>query len=200
MSAGFAEHLSYHLSTPVDLIAQNDSGAYVTREALSQELARGRDRLDGKKLVIWEFAERELSLGNWKMIDLTLGTAQESSFFAAELGQTIQLQATIGAISRSPRPGSVPYRDNVLTLHLADLKGKDVNIEADQALVYGLGMKDNVLTDLANLRPGDQVSMTLTAWDEVEGEYGSFRRSPLDDEMMELELPSWGVINHDTKN
>lgn len=200
MNAGFAEHVSYHLRAPLDLIAKNDSGAYVTREALSQDLARGRDRLDGKKLVIWEFAERELSLGDWKIVDLTLGTHKESGFFAAEVGQAVRVHATVEAISRSPRPGSVPYRDNVLTLHLVDIKGRDVEVEADQALVYALGMKDNVLTGMANLRPGDELNMTLSAWDEVEGEYGSFRRSPLDDEMMELELPSWGVIDNDKKN
>lgn len=199
-SAGFAEHLSYHLRTPLDLIGKNDSGAYVTREVLSQELARGRDRLTGKKLVIWEFAERELSLGDWKLIDLTLGSAKENGFFAAESGMENHVEAVVNSISRSPRPGSVPYRDNILTIHLVDLKGGNVSLETDQALVYGLGMKDNVLTDMANLRPGDSVSMTLTAWEEVEGEYGSFRRSPLDDEMMELELPNWGVINNVKKN
>ncbi|BHH81956.1 alginate O-acetyltransferase AlgX-related protein [Desulforhopalus sp. 52FAK] len=196
-SAGFAEHVSYYLKSPLDLIGKNDSGAYVTREILSQELARGRDRLAGKKLVIWEFAERELSLGDWKLIDLTLGSASENGFFAAEPGMSSHVEAVVGAISRSPRPGSVPYRDNILTIHLVDLKGEDVSLETDQALVYGLGMKDNQLTDMANLRPGDSVSMTLTAWEEVEGEYGSFRRSPLDDAMLELELPNWGVIKNE---
>ena len=57
-----------------------------------------------------------------------------------------------------------------------------------------------MLTDMANLRSGDRVSLTLTAWEAVEIEYGSIRRSPLDDEMMELELPSWGVIDYVEKN
>ena len=199
-SAGFAEHLNHHLNGPLDLIGKNDSGAYVTREMLSQELARGRDRLAGKKLVIWEFAERELSLGDWKLIDLRLGMAKENGFYVVESGKDSVVQAIVGSISRSPRPGSVPYRDNILTIHLVDLKGDTVGLETDQALVYGLGMKDNVLTDMANLRPGDRVNMILSGWDDVEGEYGSIRRSPLDDEMMELELPNWGVINNDTKN
>jgi hypothetical protein len=37
------------LQQPIDLLARNDSGAYVTREMLAGELARGRDRLAGKK-------------------------------------------------------------------------------------------------------------------------------------------------------
>jgi len=199
-SGGFAEHLSYHLQAPLDLIGRNDSGAHVTREMLSQELARGRDRLAGKKLVIWEFAERELGLGDWRLIDLKLGVAKENGFFVADSGDNNRVEAVVGAISRSPRPGSVPYRDNILTIHLVDLKRGNGILESDQALVYGLGMKDNVLTDMANVRPGDRVNMVLSSWDDVEGEFGSIRRSPLDDEMMELELPNWGVINNDAKN
>jgi alginate O-acetyltransferase complex protein AlgJ len=32
----------------------------------SEELTTGEDRLAGKKVVIWEFAARELAVGNWK--------------------------------------------------------------------------------------------------------------------------------------
>jgi hypothetical protein len=39
---------------------------------LSHELSRGNDRLGGKKIVIWEFAARELALGNWKSIEMEL--------------------------------------------------------------------------------------------------------------------------------
>ena len=44
-------------------ILRNDAGAFATRELLGQELAQGRDRLEGKRLVIWEFAVRELATG-----------------------------------------------------------------------------------------------------------------------------------------
>lgn len=196
-NGGFAEHLSYHLQRPVDLLSRNDSGAFVTREMLALELARGRDRLQGKKVVIWEFAERELTHGDWKLIDLTLGSPTESGFFVSEAEQPVVVQGVIGAVAKSPRPGSVPYRDNIITLHLVDLKGEKVDFAADQALVYGFGMRDNKLTDMASLRPGDRVNISLSAWEEVEGEYGSYRRSPLDDEMMELELPNWGTLYHE---
>lgn len=193
-SAGFAEKLSYHLQQSVDLLARNDSGAFVTREMLATELARGRDRLAGKKLVVWEFAARELSVGDWKMIDLILGSPGESSFLMVDAGESMVVEATVASLSKSPKPGSVPYRDNIITLHLVDIKGEDGFMENDQALVYALGMKDNALTEMANLRPGDNVRVRLSSWDDVEGEYGSYRRSPLDDEMMELELPTWGVL------
>ena len=193
---GLAEHLSLYLQRPVDVLARNDDGAYSSREMLAVEMQRGRDRLAGKRFVIWEFAERELSHGDWKMIPLMVGTALQSSFVSLAAGSNpIHVSGTVDALSESPRPGTVPYRDNVVTLHLVDLEGEQVSTEQSQALVYGFGMRDNKLTELARLRPGDRVSMLLSSWDDVEIEYGSYRRTSLDDEMIELELPNWGVIN-----
>jgi hypothetical protein len=47
-SAGFAEHLSVALRRPIDCILRNSGASLATREILSNELARGRDRLAGK--------------------------------------------------------------------------------------------------------------------------------------------------------
>lgn len=196
MGAGFAEQLSQFLQTPLDLLARNDSGAYVTRAMLAGELARGRDRLAGKKLVIWQFAERELAVGDWRSIALHLGKARESGFFLAPGDEKIRVTGVVQEISRSAQPGSVPYRDNIITLHLVDLQSADhLDLGADAALVYGWGMRDNQLTKLAGLRAGDGVSMTLVPWDAVEGELGSYRRTPLDDQAVELELPNWGLLS-----
>ena len=65
-SAGFAEHLAYALRRPVDRIVQNDEGAFATRAMLQREPAR----LHGKRVVIYQFAERELAFGDWKVIEL----------------------------------------------------------------------------------------------------------------------------------
>ncbi len=70
-SAGLGPHLSLALRRDVDVIAQNDSGAFATRQALARELGGGEDRLAGKRVVIWEFASRELAVGDWKPIDWT---------------------------------------------------------------------------------------------------------------------------------
>jgi len=67
-AAGLAPQLALALGRPVDVIAQNDAGAFATRQALGRELAAGEDRLAGKRVVIWEFAARELSVGDWKPI------------------------------------------------------------------------------------------------------------------------------------
>ncbi len=192
--AGFGEQLSYFLQRPLDMILQNDGGSHATRELLSRELARGRDRLAGKKLVIWQFANRELSSGNWRDVAMELKTCPQSDFYIPASGESRNVQATIVAVSRSPIAGSVPYKDNIITLHLDDIKDMETGESYGQALVYAWGMKDNVMLPLSGKRAGDEVSMRLNDWDMVQGQYSSYRRSTLDDEMLELELPVWGEI------
>jgi hypothetical protein len=66
-SAGFVEHLSVALGRPADRIVQNDDGAWATRALLQQA---GPTRLAGTRIVIWQFATRELAFGDWKLIPL----------------------------------------------------------------------------------------------------------------------------------
>lgn len=80
-AAGLAPQLARALSRDVDVIAQNDSGAHATRQllwtALGDRDAAGApvDRLAGKKVVVWEFAARELAVGNWKPLDWSAAMA-----------------------------------------------------------------------------------------------------------------------------
>jgi alginate O-acetyltransferase complex protein AlgJ len=69
-SAGLIEHLARVLDRPVDRIVQNDDGAYATRERLRQDMASGSDRLRDKRVVVLQFAARELASGDWKRIEL----------------------------------------------------------------------------------------------------------------------------------
>jgi alginate O-acetyltransferase complex protein AlgJ len=62
-SGGLVEQLSYTMGRPVDRIVQNDDGAFATREMLQRS---GPERLAGKRVVIWQFAARELAFGDWK--------------------------------------------------------------------------------------------------------------------------------------
>jgi alginate O-acetyltransferase complex protein AlgJ len=65
-SAGFVEQLSYALSRPVDRLVQNDEGAFATRAMLQRDVRR----LEGKRVVVYQFAERELAFGDWKLLGL----------------------------------------------------------------------------------------------------------------------------------
>jgi alginate O-acetyltransferase complex protein AlgJ len=194
-SAGFAEHLSAALRRPIDCILRNSDASFATREILSNELARGRDRLAGKKLVVWEFAARELSFGNWKLLDLKLGEAKPSRFLSLKAGEEFAVSGTIESISPVPRPGTVPYKDHIEALHLVDIAGADSRDAAEshaQAVVYLWSMRDNVWTSAARLRPGDRVKLHLRPWPDVSAQYEKFNRTELDDSALQLEEPVWG--------
>ncbi|SMP38255.1 SGNH hydrolase-like domain-containing protein, acetyltransferase AlgX [Desulfonatronum zhilinae] len=193
-AAGLAEHLSLALQRPVDRIARNDHGAFATREILARELARGRDRLEGKRVVIHQFAVRELAVGDWKLIDLELGEPLPSLFFQPEPNHPLEVRAVVAAASPVPRPGSVPYADHILSLHLVDLEHDGALLADPQAVVYVWGMRDNVWTPAARLRPGDEVAIRLQAWTDVADAYDGINRSELDDFALQLEEPTWGEI------
>ena len=193
-SAGFAEHLSRALGgISLDCILRNSDAAFATREMLSRELARGRDRLAGKKLVVWEFAARELAFGDWKMIEMKVGQPAPARFFVPKPGEKVVVNGTVEAISTVPRPGTVPYPDHILALHLTDLaiEGRPAN-EALESLVYLESMHDNVLTTAARLRPGDRFKLRLRAWTDVSDRYEKINRSEIDDPAVQLEEPCWG--------
>ncbi len=137
-AAGFAEHLSVALGgRPLDCILRNSDGAFATREMLAKQLARGRDRLAGKKLVLWEFAARELAFGNWKMLDLEVGQPAPARFYSPSAGQEAVVTGMIEAVSSVPRPGTVPYADHIMAVQLAEMQIAGSAEKADlQAIVY----------------------------------------------------------------
>lgn len=195
-SAGLAEHLSAALEgRPIDTILRNSDAAFATREILSRELARGRDRLAGKKLVIWQFAARELAFGDWKLLEMKLGEPVPAKFFVPKTGEKVVVTGTIEAISNVPRPGSVPYADHILALHLTDLavEGAEES-EALESLVYLESMRANVLTPAARLRHGDRVTLRLRPWTDVSDQFEKINRSEIDDPAVQLEEPCWGEI------
>jgi hypothetical protein len=67
-SAGFVEHLAYHLARPLTAII-NDGGASTL---VRQQLARKPEYLAHKKVVIWEFVERDIRFGTegWQRVPL----------------------------------------------------------------------------------------------------------------------------------
>ena len=189
---GFIEQLSYVLQRPLDRITRNDDGAYATREMLAGELAKGRDRLAGKRLVIYQFAIRELAVGNWKRIDLKTGTAPPVKYLTLPPGSERTVRGRIEAVSAVPRPGSVAYKDHVMAVHLTDLEADGRPLAETEAMVYIRSMADNVLTPAAQYRPGESVTLRLMAWSDVAERFEGINRSELDDPALQLVEPCWG--------
>ena len=191
--AGLAEHLSLALGLPVDAIIRNDAGSFATREMLAKELQRGNDRLAGKKLVIWEFASRELASGDWKLIPMELGEKREAGMYVPAAGKSVAIRGVVRAASPAPKPGTVPYKDHIIMVHLAEMtSADDPSADGHEAVVFVWSMRDNVQTPAAGWRPGDAVSLRLRPWAELSGQYEAINRSELEDENLLLADPAWG--------
>jgi hypothetical protein len=67
-SAGWISHLAYELSQPLASIVSDGGASTLVRETLARKVGV----LKGKKLVVWEFVERDLRYGaeGWKDIEL----------------------------------------------------------------------------------------------------------------------------------
>jgi hypothetical protein len=192
--AGLAEHLSLALDRPVDRITRNDAGAYATREMLARDLARGRDRLAGKRLVVYQFAARELAVGDWKRIDLPaerVAVTAPGRFWVPEPGAEQIAEGRVVAVATVPRPGTVPYKDHITAVHLAGVRGALPGVEEAEAVLYTWSMRDDVWTEAARWRPGQRVRLRVRPWAEVASRLEALNRSELPDADLELVEPWW---------
>ncbi len=195
-SAGLAEQLSFLMQRPIDRIVQNADGAFATREQLGRELAGGSDRLAGKRLVIFQFAERELAVGDWKLVDLSLGDAAPGQFYVPNAGEVVVASGTIQEIAPIPRPGTVPYADHIAAVHLVDLESERALVNGRQALVYIWGMRNHILQEAARFRAGDRITVLLRPWSDVAIQYDGINRTELKNEDVQFEVPTWGEVIH----
>jgi hypothetical protein len=190
--AGLAEQLSVRLRRAVDRISRNDSGASATREMLASELMRNPMRLEGKKVVIWQFAMRELVVGDWKKISLPeAGTGPNGTpdFLVLNSGETRTFHGRIKAMGELPRVGQTPYKDYLTAFHLEEVGG------TAQTVIYLQTLRDRELTDAARLAPGQNISVNMSSWVDAEEAFGSMNRGDLDDGSLLLQEPNFGILD-----
>lgn len=191
-AGGLIEHLSLALGRPVDAILRNDSGAWATRALLSRELAAGRDRLAGKRVVVWELAARELSVGDWRPVPMALGTPSQGGFFVPGRGASLEVEGVITAMGVVPQPRSAPYADYIVALRLSDLQAASPEAAGREAVVFVVAMRDYALTPPAAWRVGQRVAVRVRPWAEMADELGFFTRGELDDDSLMLVEPCFG--------
>ena len=185
-AAGLAEQLSYELQAPVDRIVRNDSGAFATREMLAQELARGNDRLDGVKIVVWQFAARELSLGNWKLIEMKLGEKPAGSVVARPPAAGTPVTGTIAEVSGRPERNAT-YKNFVMKLYVEELADESgAKFGQGDGVVHVFGMKERVILPVAKAKKGMKVRLRLEPWEKVQKRYGTIKAGGLADDMLEI--------------
>ena len=192
-AAGLAEHLSLLLQCPIDAISRNDGGSYATRQMLRDDMAKGNDRLAGKKVVIWQFAMRELTTGNWEAIDFELGQISDNpQYLTIEEGTVLAAEATVADMATIPHPSTVTYEDHVVAVHLTDIEGQP----GKEALVYMLAMEKRKLLPAANIRPGDRIALTMENWGSHEAVEGAFNRSELESDITFMAEPVWATLTN----
>ena len=188
--AGLAEQLSYRLGLPVARIARNAGGSWATRRELAARLARaaagtGEDPLAGTRLVVYEFAARELLVGDWRRFDYATpppGEPRQEEQVGRKTG-AVPVRGEVREVAPVPDPATTPYRDALVAILLSTPEG--------DRLVYAWGMRGRELTRAARLSPGEQVDLRLVPWAEVAAEFDAVQRLELSDPDLLLLEPWW---------
>ena len=192
-AAGLAEQLSFALQRPVDTILRNDDGAYATRAMLSRELAQGEDRLAGKKVVVWQFAARELAVGDWKLLGMTLKQSRRPADGLLPANRELIVSGMIIAKSAAPRAGQMPYAHHIFTLDVTDLQVHSGTLTAPKIAVYLFSMRNQQNTPAFSWSVGKRVKLKLQPWrPDFFRRYGRINRSETADTT--LERPWWGEV------
>jgi hypothetical protein len=98
----------------------------------------------------------------------------------------------VAARAEPPRPGSVPYRDALVALHLRDVETEGAAPLPREVLVYAFGLRDDRLAEAGRIAPGTRVAFRLVPFDDeaVQARLGSLNRVELDDLEL-LALPAF---------
>ncbi len=166
------------LNRDVDVIARNGSGATLTR----RELARRPDPLGGKRIVIWEFAVRDLTQANWEVVPLPESAGPAAP--GGTPGETAPLlvQATVVATSHVPQPYTVPYKDCLTYVKLRVDQVSAGRYSDGQMIAVFYGMKDNVLLPAAHYAAGQRLRLKVVPLAQAPAELRSARTADdLDD-------------------
>jgi alginate O-acetyltransferase complex protein AlgJ len=187
--AGFPAQLARFLGRGVDVIARNGSGATGTR----RELAHRPAPLDGKRVVIWEFAVRELTAANWEVIPLPAppttggGVRRAGAAGAAPL----RIVGTVVAASRVPQPRTVPYKDCLTYIKLRVDQVVEGNYGEGHLIAVFWGMRDNVLLPPAHYALGKRLRLQVVPFRQATGDLQAVRTA---DDLDDYDHPPYLVL------
>lgn len=199
-AAGFGEHLAYHLKQQIDVIAFNGGGPLLTRTELARE--ENSARLGFKKVIVYEFAMRDLLAGNWKPISMvrpvvrpvvaapeekTKVTVKESDQLPSRSRQPLRpvvptgirltVVARIVQTSKVPTPGSTPYKDCLTFIKVKVEAVEDGQYANAEMLVAFLALKDNRLLVPASYVVGDRLRLTLVPLEDADPQIRNLQRA-----------------------
>jgi hypothetical protein len=189
-SAGFAEHLSLALGRPLDVLAENGGGAAALRLSLAR--SDNRSRLAGKRLVIYQFAMRDLSGQHWPIVRIDAGRDGPSAALSTSAAVSeIEIEATIVQTSRVPDPAAAPYASSVgMTRVTVDrvVRGQF----AGRELIAGfLVMRNRTLLPAARYTRGDRLHLRLVPFSRAGRDIRGLQRS---DDIEGFDLPAFWTV------
>lgn len=177
-AAGLPAQLARFLGRDVDAIAINGSGASGTR----REFAHRPAPFAGKRVVVWQFAVRELAVGNWEVVPMPTARPGEGATPAPDTDAPILIEGSVVATSRVPRPYSVPYKDCLTYTKLRVERVVEGRYSEAEIIAVLWGLKDNVLQPAAGHAPGKRLRLRLVPLRHAPPELQSVRRvDDLDD-------------------
>ena len=166
--AGFAEALSLEMGAPIDVLSTSYGGAFKTREALMKH----PERLTKKSVVVWQFAMRELSFGDWKLLTFPAVKDQPSARSSAS---PQALQGRVVKPAAMPVFDRTPYREAVREIIVTDIRSGS-GLISGPVILLGLAVQDHLPSGIARWEAGDQVAIEVVPWPSVESVRGRLQR------------------------
>lgn len=106
---------------------------------------------------------------------------------------SFRARGTVADLTRSPRPGSVPYKDALIGIRLTNVRAESAGVPKE-IVAYVWGMKDNQTTPASRIEQGQDLSLTLRPWEAVEDQYGGYNRVELSDPKALTLKAYWGEV------
>jgi len=186
-SAGFAEHVSLALGRPLDVLAENGGGAAALRQSLAR--VENRSRLAGKRLVIYQFAMRDLAGQHWPVVRVPVDSAPAPAVPSST--SAIEIEGTIVQTSEVPDPATAPYASSVGMMKIA--VDRVISGEfAGRELVAGFFvMRNRTLLPAARYVRGDRFRLRLVPFSRAGRDIRSLQRS---DDIEGSDLPTYWTL------
>ena len=187
--AGLAERLALKLGVPIDVIAINDGGPTSTRE----QLARRTNALVGKKLIIWQFATRDLTNpeSQWKVVKLPepkvikppepkIVELPEKEITKPPEPKPVEtpkeiekpeedvliITGEVTVVSIVPEPNQVAYSECVTYIKYSVVSVDQGEYEDKEVLAVFWGMRDSKLMPAARFKPGEKHRLKLEPFEK----------------------------------
>jgi alginate O-acetyltransferase complex protein AlgJ len=173
--AGLAEHLSYALQRPVDVIALNGGGAWAARAELGRPDSAAR--LGATRVVIYEFAMRDLVGQNWRVdprptpaailaaraVPIPATQARTASALSQPTASSNELLLTGRVVKTSavPAPDTAPYADCLTFIKLQVERVEEGTYERTEIIAVFVAMKNRQWLPPAKYAVGDRMRVRL---------------------------------------